>query len=58
MPARPRSSRAAGALLALTIMGGAVAGVMLGQPSAGVLAGTGVGVAAAVLLWLRDRRSG
>jgi hypothetical protein len=30
--------------------------VILGQPSIGFLAGTGTGIAIAVLLWLRDRR--
>ena len=48
--------RAAGALIAFSVIGGAIAGVMAGQPTIGTLAGFGIGVAAALLLWLRDRR--
>jgi hypothetical protein len=47
--------QAGGALLALTTVVGAVAGTVLGQPSIGVLAGVGIGVALAVAVWLRDR---
>lgn len=58
MGARMTSSpppRAAGALIAFSVIGGAVAGVVAGQPTIGTLAGFGIGVAAALLLWLRDR---
>lgn len=48
--------RAAGAFLAIAILMGAVAGVAIGQASAGVLAGAGVGIAAALILFLLDRR--
>lgn len=47
--------QAAGAFLALSICGGALIGGILGQSSAGLLAGLGVGVAACVVVWLRDR---
>jgi hypothetical protein len=47
--------RAAGAIIALTVIGGAVIGVIEGQPSIGLLAGLGVGVAVALLMWWRDR---
>ena len=45
----------AGAIIALTILGGAVVGGLLGQPSIGLLAGAALGIAIALLLWLRER---
>ena len=45
----------AGAILALTILGGTIVGGLLGQPSIGLLAGTALGIIIAVLLWIRDR---
>lgn len=56
-PARPTdpAPRAGGAIIALGVVGGAIAGVAAGQPTAGVLIGLGASVAIAVLLWLRDR---
>ncbi len=48
--------RGGGALIALSILGGAVAGIALGQPSLGVVAGIVVGSAIATLIWWRDRR--
>ena len=47
---------AGGALLAGSILLGVAAGIVAGQPSIGFLAGLGAGTAAALLLWLRDRR--
>ncbi len=47
--------RAGGFLLAMCILVGAAIGTVKGQPSIGVIAGTGVGVVVAVALWLRDR---
>lgn len=52
-----KGSRAGGSILAGCIIAGAVGGVILGQPSIGFLAGTGLGVLLALLLWLRDRRA-
>jgi UDP-N-acetylmuramyl pentapeptide phosphotransferase/UDP-N-acetylglucosamine-1-phosphate transferase len=49
--------RAGGVFIMLAIIAGLVVGVLRGNPMEGVLAGTIVGVAAAVLLWLMDRRS-
>ncbi len=46
---------AGGALLALSLVGGAVGGTMMGQPSIGFLAGLGVGLALLALIWLLDR---
>ncbi|MDB5719308.1 MAG: hypothetical protein JWM38_2735 [Sphingomonas bacterium] len=48
--------RAAGFFIAAAVMVGAVIGVIVGEPSIGVLAGVASGIAIAVLLWLRDRR--
>jgi hypothetical protein len=51
-----RSTQAAGFILAISILAGAVAGVIAGQPSIGFLAGLGAGVAIALLFWLNERR--
>ena len=55
---RPSNSRpqAGGSILAASIIAGVVGGVIAGQPSIGFLVGTGLGIAIAVVLWLRDRR--
>jgi len=56
MTAPPQqSTRAGGSILALSIIAGAVGGIILGQPSIGFLVGLAVGVAVAAALWLRDR---
>jgi hypothetical protein len=47
--------QAGGILLALSILAGALIGTIKGQPSIGVLVGTGVGILAALGLWLADR---
>ena len=56
MSQRNRSTRAAGFILAISILGGAVAGSIVGQPSLGFLAGLAAGVAIAILFWLSERR--
>jgi len=48
--------KAGGALIALSILAGAGIGVALGQPSIGVVGGTTVGVAIAILIWIKDRK--
>jgi hypothetical protein len=53
---RGSSTKAGGIFLTLFILGGLVAGVAIGNPMLGVLAGTAAGVVAAGLLWLIDRR--
>lgn len=58
MPAKSPPPRAAGAIIAFTVITGAIVGTAEGQPTIGVLAGFGLGVLAALLLWLRDRRLG
>ena len=52
----PPEPRAAGAFIALAVIGGAIIGVALHQPSAGVVGGAAVGIAIAVVQWLGDRR--
>lgn len=52
----PRNPRAGGAILAFVILAGAVIGGLTGEPSLGVVAGIGVGVIAAIAIWLLDRR--
>jgi hypothetical protein len=51
-----RNAQAGGIFLTIGILAGAVWGVAAGEPMKGVLAGTALGIAAAVLLWLLDRR--
>ena len=38
------------------ILAGSIWGVSVGTPMKGVLIGTGLGIAAALLVWLFDRR--
>lgn len=49
-------AQAGGFLLAASMLVGAVAGALGGQPSAGFLIGLAVGAALALLLWRKDRR--
>ncbi|MDB5691192.1 MAG: hypothetical protein JWO81_255 [Alphaproteobacteria bacterium] len=51
-----RYTQAGGAVLAIAIIAGAVAGTMVGQPSIGFLVGMGAGILLALLIWLNDRR--
>jgi len=53
-----RQAQAGGAILAIAIIAGAVAGTMVGQPSIGFLVGTAAGILLAILVWLNDRRKG
>jgi uncharacterized membrane protein len=56
MSERTRNTQAAGSVLAISIIAGAVAGVIVGQPSIGFLVGLAAGVLLAVLFWLNERR--
>ena len=56
MSGRTRYTQAAGSVLAISIIAGAVAGVIVGQPSIGFLAGLAAGILLAILFWLNDRR--
>ena len=51
-----KNPNGAGAIIALLILAGTIIGGLMGQPSIGLLTGTGTGVLIAVVLWLRDRR--
>ncbi|WP_313333088.1 hypothetical protein [Sphingobium yanoikuyae] len=53
---KAKNPTGAGAIIALLIMAGAIGGGLLGQPSIGLLAGTGAGILIALLLWLRERK--
>ena len=54
---RTQSPQAGGFLLISCILLGVVLGIMRGQPSAGFLIGTAFGIAAALAVWLLDRRA-
>ena len=56
MPGSRKFPLAGGALLALSIVVGTIAGSAYLQPSIGFLAGLGVGVLLLVLVYLLDRR--
>ncbi len=49
---------AGGIFIAIGMLGGAVVGVMLDQPSAGMVIGLGLGFAVAGIVWLIDSRRG
>ncbi len=51
-----RSTQAAGFILAISILAGAVGGVIVGQASIGFLVGLATGVLIALLFWLIERR--
>ena len=48
--------QAGGFIIAVAIVAGTIIGGLNGQPSIGLLAGLGLGVVAAVAVWLVDRR--
>jgi hypothetical protein len=56
MSERGRYSQAGGFILALAIISGTLAGVIVGQSSIGFLVGAGAGTLLALLFWLHDRR--
>jgi hypothetical protein len=51
-----RTPLAGGCFLTICILSGFVVGLAIRNPMKGVLIGTGVGAALAILLWLVDRR--
>ena len=51
-----RNAQAGGIFLMAGIVGGGAFGIAYGEPMRGVLIGTGLGILAALLVWLIDRR--
>ncbi len=47
---------AGGIFIAIGMLGGAIVGVIVDQPSAGMVIGLGLGIAAAVVTWLIDSK--
>ena len=54
-PRPKKPTTAGGFFIAALTLGGAVAGGVMCQPSIGLLAGFGLGVAIALSLWWKDR---
>lgn len=56
-PARPTPAPASGGVLvAIGMLAGAGVGFAIGQATPGFLVGTALGIVAALLVWVRDRR--
>jgi hypothetical protein len=49
---------AGGIFIALGMLGGAIIGVVMRQPSAGMVIGFGIGAAIAAAVWFFDRKRG
>jgi hypothetical protein len=56
MQGRTKYARAGGSILAISIIAGTVAGIIVGQPSIGFLGGLAAGGLLAFLFWMNDRR--
>lgn len=56
MSDRSRFTQAGGSILAISIISGTVAGVIVRQSSIGFLVGAAAGILLLALFWLRDRR--
>jgi len=50
------SSMAGGIFIAIGMLAGAIVGVTINQPSAGMIVGLGLGIAVAVVIWLVDSK--
>ncbi|HMJ93141.1 MAG TPA: hypothetical protein VK472_03475 [Allosphingosinicella sp.] len=53
---RKRYSQAGGSILAISIIAGTVAGVIVRQASIGFLVGTAAGILLLIWFWLQERR--
>ena len=53
---KQKNKFAGGIFIAIGMLGGAIVGVMMNQPSAGMVSGLGLGFAAAGLTWLIDSK--
>lgn len=56
MTMKRRFTQAGGSILAISIIAGTVAGVIVGQSSIGFLVGVAAGTVLLVLFWLQERR--
>jgi gas vesicle protein len=55
-PANSQPRVAGGIFVALGLLLGAIVGVAVDQPSAGMIIGMGIGAVIAVVVWLFDRK--
>jgi hypothetical protein len=53
---KQENKAAGGIFIAVGMLGGAVVGVIMDQPSAGMVIGLGLGIAAAAIVWLIDSK--
>ncbi len=53
---RGKFTQAGGSILAVSIIAGTIAGLIVRQPSIGLLVGTGAGIVLLTLFWLQERR--
>ncbi len=53
---KQENKAAGGIFIAVGMLGGAVVGVIMDQPSAGMVIGLGLGIAAAAITWLVDSK--
>ena len=56
MTGKSRFTQAGGSILAVSIVAGTIAGVIVRQPSVGFLVGIGAGLLLLALFWLQERR--
>ena len=54
-PYQKQNGVAGGIFIAIGLLGGAIIGTLKGQSSIGMVTGLGLGILAAVLVWLYDR---
>ena len=55
-PKPRRTTMAGGVFFAFGVIAGVIIGTLYGQPSIGMIAGSGVGLLLVLLVWLIDRR--
>ena len=55
---KQENKAAGGIFIAVGMLGGAVVGVIMDQPSAGMVIGLGLGIVAAAITWLVDSKRG
>ncbi len=55
---KQENKAAGGIFIAIGMLGGAIVGVIMDQPSAGMVIGLGLGIVAAAITWLVDSKRG